>query len=143
MGEEAFKKQARLKEEERRQAAENAVPDANLVPLGTRAAPKQAETPILEPIPDVEWWDRLILGNPKSYEEEENSGGSYLIETKITQYIEHPVPLEPPAEDAPPPPMPLALTQKERKKLKTQRLVALKHCLHCLHPCEVRIIEQA
>lgn len=40
---------------------------------------------------------------------------------KITIYVEHPRPIEPPAEPAPPPPQPLKLTKKEQKKLRTQR----------------------
>lgn len=43
---------------------------------------------------------------------------------KITIYIEHPRPIEPPAEPAPPPPQPLKLTKKEQKKLRTQRRLA-------------------
>ncbi|XP_010497764.1 PREDICTED: U4/U6 small nuclear ribonucleoprotein Prp3-like, partial [Camelina sativa] len=39
-------------------------------------------------------------------------------------YIEHPRPIEPPAEAAPPPPQPLKLTKKEQKKLRTQRRLA-------------------
>ena len=38
--------------------------------------------------------------------------------------MEHPVPIEPPAEAPPPPPQPLRLTKKEQKKLRTQRRVA-------------------
>ena len=93
--------------------------DANLIPLGQRAAPREPEKPTLEPIPEVEWWDLPVLANAGSYDGEEQEG--YLNEGKITHYVEHPVPLEPPAEEAPPPPMPLPLTQKERKKLRTQR----------------------
>jgi len=44
---------------------------------------------------------------------------------KITIYVEHPRPIEPPAEPAPPPPQPLKLTKKEQKKLRTQRRLAL------------------
>lgn len=43
---------------------------------------------------------------------------------QITIYVEHPVPRNPPAEAAPPPPQPLKLTKKEQKKLRTQRRVA-------------------
>ncbi|XP_024317572.1 protein RDM16 isoform X4 [Brachypodium distachyon] len=43
---------------------------------------------------------------------------------RITIYVEHPEPLEPPAEAAPPPPQPLKLTKKEQKKLRTQRRLA-------------------
>ncbi|TQE11069.1 hypothetical protein C1H46_003329 [Malus baccata] len=43
---------------------------------------------------------------------------------KITIYIEHPQPIEPPTEPAPPPPQPLKLTKKEQKKLRTQKRLA-------------------
>ncbi|KAG6434222.1 hypothetical protein SASPL_105845 [Salvia splendens] len=43
---------------------------------------------------------------------------------KINIYVEHPRPIEPPAEPAPPPPQPLKLTKKEQKKLRTQRRLA-------------------
>ncbi|KAL6520830.1 hypothetical protein OROGR_017399 [Orobanche gracilis] len=43
---------------------------------------------------------------------------------KITVYVEHPRPIEPPAEAAPPPPQPFKLTKKEQKKLRTQRRLA-------------------
>jgi hypothetical protein len=42
----------------------------------------------------------------------------------VTHYVEHPVPVEPPAEPPPPPPQPLPLTKRERKKLRTQRRLA-------------------
>lgn len=47
-----------------------------------------------------------------------------LKREKITIYVEHPRPIEPPAEPAPPPPQPLKLTKKEQKKLRTQRRLA-------------------
>ncbi|GKA41954.1 RDM16-like protein isoform X2 [Tanacetum coccineum] len=47
-----------------------------------------------------------------------------LKKEKINLYVEHPRPIEPPAEPAPPPPQPLKLTQKECKKLHTQRRLA-------------------
>eukprot|EP00798_Chlamydomonas_sp_ICE-L_P006696 gene6696-3366_t len=81
-----------------------------------------------QPVPDVEWWDRHLLATG-SYEEdiglgedgEPKDGLVSIKETKITIYIEHPVPIEPPAEAPPPPPQPLKLTKKELKKLRTQR----------------------
>ncbi|GIL51848.1 hypothetical protein Vafri_7756 [Volvox africanus] len=51
-------------------------------------------------------------------------GHFQLRETRVTIYVEHPVPLEPPAEAPLPPPQPLKLTQKELKKLRTQRRLA-------------------
>ena len=49
---------------------------------------------------------------------------SDLKTEKLTHYIEHPRPIEPPAEAAPPPPQPLKLTKREQKKLRTQRRLA-------------------
>ena len=62
-------------------------------------------------VPDVEWWDARLLANG-SYEHVE--GKPVVNEARITIYVEHPVPLEPPVEAAPPPPMPLMLTQRAR-----------------------------
>lgn len=55
---------------------------------------------------------------------EDNVTDDKLKMDKITMYIEHPQPIEPPAEPAPPPPQPLKLTKKEQKKLRTQRRLA-------------------
>lgn len=72
-----------------------------------------------EDVPDVEWWDKLLLTHG-SYEDVGDEHVE-LRPNKITFYVEHPVPLEPPAEVPPPPPQPLKLTQKEMRKLRTQR----------------------
>ena len=73
----------------------------------------------LDPIPDVEWWDEHLLLNG-TYDD--ISGGRFdLKPEKISLYVEHPVPLDPPMEPADPPPQPLKLTKKEQKKLRTQR----------------------
>ncbi|KAJ9519140.1 hypothetical protein QJQ45_007695, partial [Haematococcus lacustris] len=87
------------------------------------AAAAAAEPP--EVVPEVEWWDRALLASG-SYEadvEQPLSQGlrPTLKEAKITLFVEHPVPLEPPSEAPPPPPQPLKLTAKELKKMRTQR----------------------
>uniref|UniRef100_A0A7S3UEB9 Uncharacterized protein n=1 Tax=Picocystis salinarum TaxID=88271 RepID=A0A7S3UEB9_9CHLO len=69
--------------------------------------------------PDVEWWDAPLLMNG-TYEDVDEDKCN-LVEEKISVYVEHPVPIEPPAEAPPPPPQPLKLTKKEMKKLRTQR----------------------
>ncbi|KAM3207138.1 hypothetical protein ACQJBY_062383 [Aegilops geniculata] len=43
---------------------------------------------------------------------------------KITIYVQHPEPLEPPAKPMTPPPQPLKLTNNEQKKYRTQRRLA-------------------
>lgn len=68
-----------------------------------------------EPVPDVEWWDTRVMMDSKSYGEDDAAMGS---EEKITLYVEHPVPIDPPAEAPEPPPLPMFLTKKERKKLR-------------------------
>ena len=73
----------------------------------------------LEPIPDVEWWDARILNTGAYAEpaEQPDAGDSTgldqgLNRDRITAYVEHPVPIEPPAEGEVPPPRPLMLTKK-------------------------------
>ena len=107
-GDEAFKQQS---ERSRKSGDKADQIDPNLIPLGQRPVPTRKEAPVEEPIPDVEWWDAGILLNPKTYEHEDE-GGPAINQRKITIYIEHPVPLEPPVEGAAPPPMPLPLTTK-------------------------------
>jgi len=68
-----------------------------------------------EPVPEVEWWDTRVMADPKSYGDTDAVQGN---EEKISMYVEHPVPLEPPAEAPEPPPLPMFLTKKERKKLR-------------------------
>lgn len=94
--------------------------DPNKIPLGVPR--REAAEPEVEQVPEVEWWDRVILLH-SSFAANELQGLDPLTvkETKITHYIEHPVPIEPPAEGPPPPPQPLKLTPKELKKLRTQR----------------------
>ena len=87
-------------------------------------------------VPEVEWWDKpLLVGGayPPAPAAADGSGSGdgggqdLLLDpaavkiSKITIYVEHPVPIEPPAEAPPPPPQPLKLTAKELKKLRTQR----------------------
>ncbi|CAI5519881.1 unnamed protein product [Closterium sp. Naga37s-1] len=67
--------------------------------------------------------DALILAS-NQYPEEGAAVPAALKASKITMYVEHPVPIEPPAEAPPPPPQPLRLTKGEQKKLRTQRRVA-------------------
>ncbi|CAL8464003.1 g3538 [Coccomyxa elongata] len=97
--------------------------DVNMIPLGQRPLKEEKKEPELDPIPDVEWWDQRLLRNPQTYGVGESGEdiAANLNTDKITILVEHPVPIDPPAEEAPPPPMPLMLTAKERKKLKTQR----------------------
>ncbi|KAK9273505.1 hypothetical protein L1049_018315 [Liquidambar formosana] len=71
-------------------------------------------------IPEIEWWDVPLLEFGACGDIAEGE----LKMAKITIYVEHPLPIEPPAEAAPPPPQPLKLTKTEQKKLRTQQRLA-------------------
>jgi len=63
----------------------------------------------------VEWWDvPLLEGQQPAYNAEPT-------DLKITIYIHHPVELLPVGEAPPPGPMPLMLTDKEKKKIRHMR----------------------
>lgn len=94
---------------------------------GRRREPDEIETSndemdemdVDEEIPEIEWWDQTVLDETRSegYGEE-----PFPVKgSRISQYIEHPIPIEPPGELVPPPPPPLRLTKKEMRKLRTQR----------------------
>ncbi|WZZ10484.1 hypothetical protein YC2023_096405 [Brassica napus] len=91
----------------------------NLIVVSERAPRKEKPK---EGIPDVEWWDASVLtsGIYGDIADGVITDNDLKIE-KLTHYIEHPRPIEPPAEAAPPPPQPLKLTKREQKKLRTQR----------------------
>lgn len=68
--------------------------------------------------PDVEWWDEMLLSD-KSYDNLEAPGK--LNFDLITQYVQHPVLLDPPQEKNMPAPKPMFLTKTEQAKLRRQR----------------------
>ncbi|PWA79842.1 hypothetical protein CTI12_AA202990 [Artemisia annua] len=105
-------------------AKAKAEPDINpnLIEVAERIITKEKPK---DPIPDVEWWDVPLLDSGTYGNITEGGLAEEILKKeKITLYVEHPRPIEPPAEPAPPPPQPLKLTQKERKKLRTQRRLA-------------------
>ncbi|KAI8805098.1 U4/U6 small nuclear ribonucleoprotein Prp3 [Cladochytrium replicatum] len=75
----------------------------------------------IERPPDAEWWDTQLL-ETGSYEDVTTR--KLVLEGDdciITNLIQHPIPVQPPAEPGQPPPKPVMLTEKERKKLRRQR----------------------
>ncbi|PHU03824.1 hypothetical protein BC332_29075 [Capsicum chinense] len=94
----------------------------NLIEVSERVITKEKQK---EPIPEVEWWDAPLL-RTGTYGDVVDGivTNEQLKFEKITIYVEHPRPIEPPAEPTPPPPQPLKLTKKEQKKLRTQRRLA-------------------
>ncbi|XP_031502434.1 protein RDM16 isoform X2 [Nymphaea colorata] len=94
----------------------------NLIEVSERI-PVKEEKP-KEPIPEAEWWDLPLLRSGTFTTTNDDDDDIQIKREKITNYVEHPRPIEPPAEPAPPPPQPLKLTKKEQKKLRTQRRLA-------------------
>jgi U4/U6 small nuclear ribonucleoprotein PRP3 len=93
-----------------------------------REVAKELEKKLLkrEAVPDVEWWDQPILVPERVGEPEPGRPAPLFPSTtystglnleKVTHYVEHPVPIQPPHEKAPEP-IPLMLTKAERKKLR-------------------------
>ncbi|CAL1387194.1 unnamed protein product [Linum trigynum] len=105
-------------------AKAKAAPDVNpnLIEVGERVVTKEKAK---DPIPEIEWWDLpFLVGGVYGDFEDGIVQDNQLKTDKITIYVEHPRPIDPPAEPAPPPPQPLKLTKKEQKKLRTQRRLA-------------------
>lgn len=115
--------EANAKEMKARQAAlfklkPEADINPNLIEVAERVFIKEER--VKDPIPDAEWWDNAYLPAHKYKDIDDNR----VRKDKINFLVEHPVPIEPPAEPAPPGPQPLKLTKKEQKKLRTQRRLA-------------------
>mmetsp|Transcript_9767 Transcript_9767/g.16202 ORF Transcript_9767/g.16202 Transcript_9767/m.16202 type:complete len:601 (+) Transcript_9767:109-1911(+) len=89
-------------------------------PLVSSATLKQK----LKEVPAAEWWDLPLLRSTAYAGPPGDSLDANMTLEAITHYVEHPIPIEPPAEPPPPPPQPLPLTKRERKKLRTQRRLA-------------------
>jgi U4/U6 small nuclear ribonucleoprotein PRP3 len=96
----------RMKEDRGKEAEKETLQQVNLALLKTK----------LQSVPDTEWWDTRVLADGQTYTGAD--GAPALLEDKITIYVEHPVPIEPPSEAPAPPPLPMFLTKKERKKLR-------------------------
>ncbi|KAE9618548.1 putative U4/U6 small nuclear ribonucleoprotein Prp3 [Lupinus albus] len=117
--------QAREQKAKQAQLAKaKAAPDINpnLIEITTERVIKEKPK---DQIPETEWWDLPLLhsGNYGDLADGTLAEDKVKLE-KITFYVEHPRPIEPPAEPGPPPPQPLKLTKKEQKKLRTQRRLA-------------------
>ncbi|KAJ2417476.1 U4/U5/U6 small nuclear ribonucleoprotein prp3 [Coemansia sp. RSA 2530] len=72
--------------------------------------------------PEIEWWDAPFVSNG-AYPQ----GDIVPVESLITIYVQHPVPVEPPASilSMSAAPSQLMLTRKERKKVRRQRRIEL------------------
>ncbi|XP_022743425.1 protein RDM16-like isoform X2 [Durio zibethinus] len=111
-----------LKAKQAQLAKAKADKNPNLIEVSERIITKEK---LKDPIPEIEWWDLPILVSGSYGDIADGVLTEDKLKTeKITIYVEHPRPIEPPAEPAPPPPQPLKLTKKEQKKLRTQRRLA-------------------
>lgn len=112
-----------LKAKQAQLARAKAEPDINpnLIEVSERVIIKEKPK---DQIPEVEWWDVPFLHSGTYGDTDGGITEDKLKMDKITIYLEHPRPIEPPAEPAPPPPQPLKLTKREQKKLRTQRRLA-------------------
>ncbi|KAJ3169978.1 hypothetical protein HDU88_000620 [Geranomyces variabilis] len=72
-----------------------------------------------EPPPAVEWWDATLV--PNGYDNFDADSVLYTETSLVTHLVQHPIPIQPPAEAAEPKPRPVMLTVKEAKKLRRQR----------------------
>ena len=87
-----------------------------------------------EPPPTIEWWDAAVLDQPDYAPGPD--GSVRLKDTKLTNLIEHPVPIEPPVEKPPPPPQALKLTKKVRAWLdESLAVVCHPHLAVHIEPC--------
>ena len=74
-------------------------------------------------VPSVEWWDQGFL--PDDHRKEDyncvtEEGRFEVRPKKISPYVEHPIPVDPPCEVKMTGAIPLMLTKKERRKVRTQ-----------------------
>ena len=75
--------------------------------------------------PAIEWWDEgLVSGDSYDVIDDPRNLKIDTEDSIITQYIQHPVLLEPPQEKIVPPAKPMYLTSKEQAKLRRQRRLA-------------------
>jgi U4/U6 small nuclear ribonucleoprotein PRP3 len=93
--------------------------------LGVEEELHEEKNYLVEAPPDIEWWDEGLVDG-KNYDNID-SIRCLKIDTEdsiITEYVQHPVLLEPPQEKNTPAPKPMFLTAKEQAKLRRQRRMA-------------------
>lgn len=80
---------------------------------------------VVEAPPDIEWWDEGLVDG-SNYDEIENPSKLKINtpDSIVTEYIQHPVALEPPQDRQAPAPKAMYLTSKEQAKIRRQRRMA-------------------
>ena len=111
--------------------------------------PAEAEAeltaPLEEPVPVIEWWDARICAEGGTYDAMAAAGSEapFLLREKISNLVQHPVLLEPPAEAPEPAPRPLMLTKKVRTVFLNCLLVcAISRVLIALDPSSAVVLEK-
>jgi U4/U6 small nuclear ribonucleoprotein PRP3 len=80
---------------------------------------------VVEAPPDIEWWDEgLVDGNTYDLIDDASKLKLNTPDSIVTEYIQHPVALEPPQDRQAPAAKPMYLTSKEQAKLRRQRRMA-------------------
>jgi U4/U6 small nuclear ribonucleoprotein PRP3 len=74
--------------------------------------------------PEVEWWDESLVEGSYESIEDESTLKIGTPDSIVTEYIQHPVALQPPQDKNIPAPKPMYLTSKEQAKLRRQRRMA-------------------
>ncbi|KFA73688.1 hypothetical protein S40288_06329 [Stachybotrys chartarum IBT 40288] len=80
---------------------------------------------VVDAPPDIEWWDEGLVDG-KSYDHIDDATKLKINtpDSIVTEYIQHPVALEPPQDRQVPAAKPMFLTTKEQAKLRRQRRMA-------------------
>lgn len=80
---------------------------------------------VVEEPPLIEWWDEGLIDG-SSYAELDDATKLKIVtaDSIVTEYIQHPVALEPPQDRLAPVPKPMHLTSKEQAKIRRQRRMA-------------------
>lgn len=80
---------------------------------------------VVEAPPNIEWWDEgLVDGGSYDVLDDPSKLKLTTSDSIITEYIQHPVALEPPQDRHVPGAKPMFLTRREQKKLRRQRRMA-------------------
>jgi U4/U6 small nuclear ribonucleoprotein PRP3 len=92
------------------------------VPLGRAAVAAAAAAEATGGVPLVEWWDAPLLADETSYDANFVAADDSFTfnDSRISLFVEHPVPVNPLVVFKPPPPTKVILTQKERKRIRKQ-----------------------
>lgn len=80
---------------------------------------------VVDAPPDIEWWDQgLVDGASYDVVDDASKLKIHTEDSIITEYIQHPVALEPPQDRLTPAPKAIFLTSREQAKLRRQRRMA-------------------